>query len=142
MCSSLLGSQGLEEKANSPLKAIKAAVFVWAQVDYKAITQMAVPANLNKKQTGKRSCAAQLSVDQTTSGGIRQTQGWHSTAGTAGEELRESSRETPGGTEQLPKPRLCPSPESKGVCQCYTPFSSGKKHITRPRPQQGNYNID
>lgn len=53
MCSSSLGYQGLGKKTNSLLKVFKAAVFILAQLDYKAIIQMAMPANLNKKVHGE-----------------------------------------------------------------------------------------
>lgn len=56
MCSSSLGYQGLEEKSISPLKVFKGEIVILAELDYKAIIQMAMSANLNEKYTGKRSC--------------------------------------------------------------------------------------
>lgn len=54
----------IKRKKHSPLKVFKATLFVLAQLDYKAIVQMAMPANLNKKHTRKRSAFAQISFDQ------------------------------------------------------------------------------
>lgn len=77
MCSSLLGHQGLEEKPNSPLKVFKAAGFILPQLDYKAIIQMAMPANLNEKYPGKRSCFAQTSFDLVAAGHTKCWHCWH-----------------------------------------------------------------
>lgn len=135
MCSSLLGYQGLEEKPNSPLKVFKAAVFILAQLHYKAITQMAMLANMNKKHTGRRS---QISLHRSVLikphlVAVRQTKCWHCWHSWV---KSSAPGKLLGATEQLPSPRLCPcpSPDSKGLCQCRpnttSPFPVQQKHTT------------
>lgn len=54
----------IKRKNNSSLKVFKAGLFILAQLDYKVILETAVPANLKKNHTRKRSFFAQVSFDQ------------------------------------------------------------------------------
>lgn len=145
----LILCQGLEEKPNSPLKAFKAAVFILAQLDYEAIIQMAMPANLNKKYMGKRSRFAQISFDQTTPGGswTDQAPGRHcrhngvkSSAPWQGSPwVADNSCQTPGCAHVhhlSVKGSVSAHPTLTPIFQC-------KKNTSQlPRFQQVNYDID
>lgn len=92
----LILCQGLEEKPNSPLKVFKAAVFILAQLDYEAVIHMSMPANLNKKYVGKRSCFAQISFDKPHLGAVGQTKPRPGTVGTTGLRAHLPGKEAPG----------------------------------------------
>lgn len=110
MCNSLLSYQGLEEKPNSLKK-----VFKQQSHSGTTIIQMATPAHLNRKDTGKRSCFAQVSSDQATPGGSWRDQ----VLAQLGSELSSLAGKLLGGTEQLvPMPITCQQRGLSGQTQC------------------------
>lgn len=137
MCSSLLGSQGLEEKPNSPLKAIKAAVFCFGTSGLQSNYSNGCASKSEQKADGEEElcCTAQFWSNHIwwhqTDPGLAQ-HCWHSWVRAQGK-LQGNS----WWQRTAAKPQVVPVTwEQRGLSVLHPIFQWKKAHHSGPDPSR------